>query len=307
MQQLDWNDIRAFVALAETGKLTSAGRITGTDPTTVGRRIKRLEGTLGIIAFERTRYGQSLTEAGERLLAKAETMASAARTIEDSTDNRKGLSGVLRISVSEGFGSQFLTRFLPRLSSGHPNLTIDLVANSGFLSPSRKEADIAVMLSRPNSGPILCHKLADYSLGLFASEEYLSSNGIPTSPEDLTSGHVLVGYVPDLVYAPELSYLNEFHPGLVAVIRSSSIVAQQRLLREGTGIGVLPCFMGNTVPELKRLLPNRSITRSFWTVTHRDTHNLAKVKVARGWLEECVRSGLGLLKDGDTSNSISDR
>ncbi|WP_237392563.1 LysR family transcriptional regulator [Aurantiacibacter rhizosphaerae] len=286
---MDWNDLRAFIAVAQSGSLANAGRVMGTDPTTVGRRIKRLENDLGIIAFERTRNGQVITEAGEALLAKAESMAAAVRRIEETTDPSKGISGSLRISVSEGFGSQFLTRHLSQLSNAHPNLTIDLIANSGFLSPSRREADISVMLSRPRSGPVICQQLADYRLGLFASGDYLERYGTPTSATQLAQHHVLVGYVPDLIYAPELNYLDEIQPGLTASIRSPSIVAQQRLLSEGVGIGVLPCFMAETKPELVRIVPEQSIIRRFWIVTHRDTHNLAKVKLVRRWLVNCVR------------------
>ena len=103
MQDLNWNDIRVFLAVARTGQVGRAARMLKLDPTTLSRRIKRLEGSLEQTLFERTRDGQTLTEAGEALLAKAEPMEASARQIEDERNPDLGLSGTLRLSVSEGF------------------------------------------------------------------------------------------------------------------------------------------------------------------------------------------------------------
>lgn len=291
MQDINWNDIRVFLTVAETGKIGLAAQKLKLDPTTLGRRIRRLEERLQATLFERTRAGQILTEAGDKLLAQAETMAQAARSIDEQMAAETGLSGTLRISVSEGFGSQFLTPYLGSFAQEHPNVTLDLVANSGLLSPSKREADISVMLSRPTAGPVLCRKLADYSLKLYASRAYLDRRGEPTAPSDLLQGHTLVSYVPDLLYAPELNYLGEFHSGLQARIRSSSINAQYRLVAEGAGIGVLPCFIAEGVESLVPICPEKRILRSLWLVTHKDTQNLARVRVGKAWLTDCVTRG----------------
>src|SRR5690606_26227616 len=127
MQDLNWNDIRVFLAVAEAGQIGRAARALRLDPTTLGRRLRRLERQLEITLFERTREGQTLTEAGEGLLAKAEAMAQAARSIDAVQSRQTGLGGNLRLSVSEGFGSQFLTLYLAEFARAHPNLSIELV------------------------------------------------------------------------------------------------------------------------------------------------------------------------------------
>ena len=299
MSDVEWDDLRIFLAVAEAEQIGLAAQSLQMDPTTVGRRLRRLEQQLGSPAFERTRSGQTLTESGHALLERVETMAQAAQDISIKANADRGISGNLRISVSEGFGSRFLSRFVKDFSAAHPALTLDLVANSGFLSPSRREADIAVMLSRPKAGPVLSRKLADYKLKLYASGEYLRTLGAPASLRDLRRDHTLVGYVPDLVYAPELNYLGEFESGLTARIRSSSINAQLELLRGGVGIGVLPCFIGDLADDLTAIFPEQSITRSFWLVTHRDTQNLMRVKAGKEWLLHCVREGKAQLLPED--------
>ena len=298
MRDVDWTDLRVFLAVAEAGQIGRAAKSLGLDPTTLGRRLKRLEGRLDATLFERSRDGQSLTEAGTRLLAKVETMAEAAGSIAAGTSEKGGPAGNLRISVSEGFGSQFLTAYLSRFTSANPRLTVELIANSGFLSPSKREADIAVMLSRPKAGPVMCRKLSDYSLRLYASTTYLARAGIPQVPGDLRNGHDLISYVPELLYAPELNYLRDFDSELSARIRSSSINAQHRLITEGAGIGVLPDFIGSRTPGLEPVCGEKTIRRSFWLVTHKDTQGLARVRAGKEWLLRCVTEGRERLLPG---------
>lgn len=291
MQAVDWSDLQVFLAIARAGQLARAGASLGVDGSTMGRRLRRLEASLGVTLFEQTRVGQVLTEAGELLLANVEAMARAASAIEETkrAEDSPYLTGTLRISVSEGFGSWFLASHIPEFVRSHPKLTLDLVANSGFLSLSKREADLAVMLSRPKGGPVIARKLSDYSLRLYASPHYLEESGIPQNAADLATRFRLIGYVPDLIYAPELRYLDEIHPNLPIALRSSSINAQHQLISAGSGIGVLPCFIGDADRNLVPILPENIITRSFWLVTHKDTHKLARIRAGCDWILGAVR------------------
>lgn len=295
MQSPNWNDLRDFLAVARSGQFARAALRLGVDPATIGRRLKRLERSVGYTLFELTREGQVLTEAGERLLAHVETMGMAADLIGDEPRNARGLSGLLRVSVSEGFGTWFVARYLPDFTNAHPNLTVELAATSGFRSPSRRETDVAVLLTRPHSGPVISGKLSDYNLGLYASTAYLGKQEAPTSRDDLASQHRLVGYIPELLYSPELRYLGDIDDRLFATVRSSSINAQHQLVAGGAGIGVLPCFIGDHDSSLKRILAEVEITRSFWIVTHRDTHQLQRVRAFRAWITQLVAQQRAIL------------
>ena len=155
---------------------------------------------------------------------------------------------------------------------------------------------MAIMLSRPKAGPVIARKLSDYALRLYAARDWLDRAGAPRSIADLAKRPAdIVGYVPDLLYAPELAYLSDLRPGLTARLRSSSIIGQYSLLRAGGGIGVLPCFIGDSSEDLRPVLPEWRITRSFWLVMHRDTHGLARIRAAREWLIDCVHAHRALL------------
>jgi DNA-binding transcriptional LysR family regulator len=279
---MEWSDLPFFLAVARTGQIARAAVVIGTDPTTVGRRIRRLEAALGERLFEQGAQGQTLTVAGAALLERVQAMAQIAGEIGQE-DGDQLLHGSIRISVAEGFGTWFVSRHIHAFADAHPALEIDLVANSGFLNPSRRETDVAVLLGRPRRGPLITRKLTDYRLNLYAARDYLERYPAITAAADLNA-HRLIGYIPDIVYAPELRYLKELPMTSTPQLRSSSINSQHSMIASGAGIGVLPRFIGGTDPTLVAVLPAYSIMRSFWLTTHRETHQFAPVRRFSEWL-----------------------
>lgn len=282
---MNWDDLRLFLAVARTERLSAAAAMTRLDATTISRRIKRLEQALEQRLFEHTPAGHVLTDHGTRLLEQAERMEAAALGVQRSGSAAGAqMAGTIRLSASEGFGSRVIAPHLRSFTADHPRIEIDLVASSGFLNPSRREADIAVMLARPKTGPLITRKLTDYHLGLYATPAYLEDAPPLKAKGDLLR-HVLVGYVPDQIYAPELRYLAEVDARLEPAIRSSSINAQAEIIASGAGCGILPCFIGDAMPGLVRVLPEAvDIQRSFWLVVPRDLRGIARIDQFVGWL-----------------------
>jgi DNA-binding transcriptional LysR family regulator len=224
-------------------------------------------------------------------------MLRAAQTGED-----QGLGGSVRISAAEGFGTAILAPALPSLREERPGLRVELAANSGFLSPSRREADMAVTLSAPTSNRLVVEPLTDYQLALYASPTYLERRSPPIAVYDLAA-HEIVGYIDDLIYAPELRYLEEIGIDNRPSIASSSIRAQREIIASGGGIGVLPCFMADGLAPV--LAADVLITRRFWISTHADVSGSARIRAVRRWLIELVaknRSRLAPYKKPDRAN-----
>lgn len=287
MQVMNWNELRIFLYVARQGNLVSAGKLLRIDPTTVSRRISALETQLQQTLFERTGDGFVLTSYGRTLLPHAEEMECAVSRIELASANRKDITGQLRVSVSEGFGTFFIAPRLSNFTALHPHLSIDLAASSGFLSPSKREADLAILLARPRQGPLKVRKLTGYRLGLYAPSSRPQWHDAAT--QNLRLADVpIVGYIPDFIYAPELRYLDEIEAGLEATIRCSSINAQREIIAGGAGIGVLPCFMANDDPRLTRVRQDISIQRSFWLSVHRDVASQPRVRAFIDWLDKMV-------------------
>ena len=285
----DWDDLRIFLAVARARKMAPAARALGIDATTIGRRLSRLAEALGADLFEVAGGERSLTERGQALFRHAESIESAAlAAMEDVTGQQRSLSGQVRLSVAEGFGTWILAPGLAAFHAQHPGIRLDLITASGFLNPSKREADMAVMLARPQRGHLSVRRLGDYRLHLYASADYLARSGTPQDRAALRR-HVLVGYVPEFIFSPELDYLGEVEPGLEAGLRSTSINVQHRIVAEGAGIGVLPDFIGSRDARLIPLMQRDiEIVRSFWLVTHQDLRRLARIDAVAQWLQARV-------------------
>ncbi|VXC81838.1 LysR family transcriptional regulator [Sphingomonas sp. AX6] len=290
---MDWSDLPFFLAVARTGQIARAATATGTDATTVGRRIRRLERSIGERLFEQTGEGQVLTPTGNALLDKVEAMARIAGEVGEATRGEQPLRGAVRVSVAEGFGTWFVSRHLGEFADAHPGVEVDLVASSGFLNPGRRETDLAVLLARPRRGPLMVRKLADYRLRLYGAAADIAARPVG-EPRDL-NGRRMIGYIPDILYAPELRYLDELPIDGVPQLRSSSINAQAKMIAAGAGIGILPCFIGDAEMGLCAILPDLSIERSFWLTTHRETQGFAQVRAFADWLIALANRHRGVL------------
>lgn len=300
----EWSDLRHFLAVARTGKLTLAARQLGVEHSTVGRRLSALEGALGAKLFDRRPAGYALTSAGERLLAAAESMegfALAAQGAIGGTD--LGVSGTVRIGTPDGFGTFFLAPRIGALADLHPDLEIQLLAMPRVFSLSKREADIAVSLSRPKEGRLHVRKLCDYHLRLYASRAYLERHGPIASPA-LLSQHPFIGYIDDLLYAPELDYVPLVAKDLNVRLKSSSLAVQLMATRAGAGVCILPCFLADRFREEgpSGLVPvlhgEVTLTRTFWLLTHPDTRELARIKVAADFIAEQAQKGRSVLLPG---------
>jgi DNA-binding transcriptional LysR family regulator len=286
----NWDDLRIFLAVAHAGRIAAAARALGIDTTTVGRRLQRLETAIGQPLFESIGGERRLSEAGQQLLHHAETIDAAILSAAADGERGSGVAGHVRLSVAEGLATHVLAPQLARFQAAHPRIRLDLITASGFLDPSKREADIAVMLARPRNRQLIATRLADYRLRLYATPAHLATHGTPADAAALER-HVLIGYVPEHIHAPELDYLSEVHDGLVARLRSTSINVQHAMVRSGAGIGILPDFVALNDAALVPVLPDMVLTRAFWLVTHADGHAAPRIQAVSQWLRETTAAG----------------
>ncbi|QEE41656.1 MULTISPECIES: LysR family transcriptional regulator [unclassified Methylobacterium] len=286
-----WDDLQAFLAVARAGRLTEAARGMGVEHTTLSRRITRLETALGAKLFDRRPTGYGLSAEGERLLPRAEEIERAALGIWlDRVDPVVGLTGPVRIGAPEAVGTFCLAEHIGELSVRHPGLSIELVATPRVFSLSKREADLAIGLTRPATGRLHARKLGNYELGLYGAPAYVAHHGRPESQADLHR-HRFIGYIDELVFSPELDYFKAALPGLQPTIRISNVITQMTAARTGAGLCILPCFMADKHPDLVRLLPkNVRITRTYWLLTHADMAHLQRIKAVTEFITAVVRA-----------------
>jgi len=287
--QFDWNYLRSFLAIVRTGRLTAAALQMQVDHSTLSRRIASLESALQVRLFDRLPTGYVLTPAGERLVVEAEEIERAAiRISSELAEAARRMSGSIRLATPEGFGSYFLVQRLKEFASQYPEVTLEWIANPGVVSLTKRQADIAVTMSRPKTGPLRAKKLGDYEYGLYGSKSFLSGLKAIRSLDDARN-YQLIGYIPDILPTPQHDYLQEVFSDREADLQISNIVTQLQATLEGCGLCILPCFMAVKHPDLTRILPDQiRITRSYWMVTHSDVRSPARIRAMQTFLVQAM-------------------
>ena len=284
---MNWNDLRYFLAVAREGQMLGAASRLGVSQARLSRHIAALEAAVGARLFDRTTRGSALTEDGAALFETAERVEVEVSAGTARMRGRDEVAGTIRIGAPDGFGSAFLAPRLGRFRDKYPDLRVQLVPVPRSFSLSEREADLAIMVGRPDKGRLRVKKLVDYSLGLYASKSYLARFEMPTQLEDLKS-QTLIGYVDDLIYTPELNYAHEFIRDWKSDIEISTAIGQFEAVQAGTGIGICHDFMATRKPDLVRLFPQVSVTRSYWLVWHENQAVARRVQAIVELLDETV-------------------
>jgi DNA-binding transcriptional LysR family regulator len=285
---MDWDDLRIFLAVARSESLSAAGKRLKIDPATVGRRIARLEEVTRTRLFAKSPQGYALTEEGARLVPHAEAAERATLGAEESLSGPGGLTGQIRLGAPDGCANYLLPQVLARICDANPGLEVQIVALPRVFNLSKREADMAIAVSRPEAGRLTVQKLTDYRLHLAASRSYLAAHPL-TSAEDLRH-HRFVGYIPDMIFDKELDYLAEIGAG-PPTLTSNSVSVQLNWLRHGAGVGVVHDFALPSAPELTRVLTDRiSLTRAFWLIRHEGDGRLDRLNRFADQLTREVRA-----------------
>ncbi len=286
---MDWDDARYFLAVARDGQMLGAARRLGVSQALLSRRIAALERSTGTRLLDRTTRGCTLTEDGQTMFEAAERIEAEMLGSLARLQRREGeVAGTIRIGAPDGFGSAFLAPRLRRFTAAYPELHVQLVPVPRSFSLSQREADVAIMVGRPEKGRLRVRRLTDYTLGLYASESYLAAAGHPGSLAALKD-HALIGYVEDMIYTPELNYAAEFLRDWRSSIEVATAIGQFEAVRSGAGIGVLHDFMAAGVPDLVRVLPDDIATRTYWTVWHENMRVARRVQAIAALIDGLVR------------------
>lgn len=285
---MDWDNIRVFLSVARVGQFSAAGRHLRIDLGTVSRRISALEKSIGVRLLDRQTTGCGLTAAGDRLYAAAEEVeALLLRAQGDLSQSDVELSGTVRVAAPDGFTALFLCSRLGKFKARYPALTVQLVPMSRTFSLSKREADLAITIERPEEGRLAVRKLVDYSLHFYASKTYLAEHGAPNRLEDLEH-RCLITYVEDLLFADHLNFMPELYSSSHNRLECWSAVGQLEAVRGHVGIGILHDYAAHRDKQLQIVLPDKVFERSYWIITHLDMSRISRVRAVADFISEEV-------------------
>jgi DNA-binding transcriptional LysR family regulator len=295
---LDWNDFRMVLAVARAGGLVRAAAVLGVNHSTIFRRLNGLEERLGVQLFERLPGGYEPTEAGAQVVAAAERIEAEALTLERDLAGRDArLSGRLRVTSSETLAFRILTAEMVRFRAAHPGVEIELVIENRQLDLSRREADLAFRATRPTQGDLFGRKLADVAWAVYGADAYLSTRDAPAAPAELAA-HAVIGWDSAAASVKAAQWLADTVPESAIVYRSSSLINQLLAVKAGIGLAVLPCYLADPEPELRRALPPiPELSRELWLITHQALKSTARVRAFMDIVGEGVRRRLAALAE----------
>jgi DNA-binding transcriptional LysR family regulator len=290
---MDWDNVRVFLAVARAGQFVAGARRLHLDHATASRRVAALEAALGSKMFDRRTTGARLTSAGERFLVAAEQMESAFLHAQaDVSDIDVELTGEVRIGAPDGFSTYYLAGALRDFVQKNPAVRIQLAPLPQLTPLARREVDIVVGLDKPEAGRFVARRLTDYSLGIYASADYLVTHPAPVEVGEL-SRHRLIGYVEEYAFSSALGYVRELYGGAPTNFECASAVTQLEALRAGVGLGVAHDYIARRFGDLVRVLPERRAIRAYWIVTHEDTRGLGRIRAVHDHLVASVERDRG--------------
>lgn len=285
---VNWDHLRYFLAVAETGTLHGASRKLGVNHSTVFRRINAFEKAIDARLFERLTDGYQLTAAGEDLLEHARRAGDEIDQLQLKVLGRDYQpSGKVRMTAPDNIAYEFLPAYLAKFSYRYPDIEFELVVGAEALDLTRREADIAIRATQQPPSHLVGRKVLSVKWGYFAAAAYLDERGWPEAPGTL-DGHRLIGADGALRRIPPFRDLESRNGELIAMT-CSTLNAMSAMAVAGFGIAVMPD--DQIKPQLVRLFDTNPLFKTeIWILTHPELRRTERIRLLIEYLVEEFRS-----------------
>ncbi|MBC8636722.1 LysR family transcriptional regulator [Caballeronia sp. EK] len=272
---LEWSDVRIFLAIARSGTLGAAARMIGQTQPTMGRRLRALEESLGHVLFQRTSDGFVLTDEGAAVLSYAERMEEEALGFTRALAGQDAkLTGLLRVSSSDWFGVHVLTPIFARFLAKHPEVSIELVTDARRYNLARREADLVFRITPFDEPDVVQRKLMHIDYALYGRADLKSPKAGDGKGQALISMDSAFDQLPDVLWVKRML------PKAKIIFGSNNRDAQAHMCAQGAGYAVLPCPLGDADTRLARFdLGEAPPGRDVWLGYHRDLKRVARLRV----------------------------
>jgi len=267
---MNWDDLRYFLALVDSGTLTGAARRLQVEHTTVARRIDALEAALKLRLFDRLVRGWQLTTEGRELVEHAREVEERWFSFERKALSTSKMEGVVRISAPLSLSTFVLAPSLKNLCASLPGVELELQAERHQVSLGKREADIALRMARPQTAGLVIKPLANIGYGLYACKAYLKKR----KEEDWE----FVAYEKNST-TPHHQWLEDYLAQRKVVLRSNDQMVLAQCAAAGLGVAVLPHYLSQSHRDLYRIDEQACpMRRKLWLVMHDDVRRSPRVR-----------------------------
>ncbi|WP_339643376.1 LysR family transcriptional regulator [uncultured Pelagibacterium sp.] len=285
---MSWDDLRLFLDVARLGGLSAARATTGLSAATLGRRVTALERQIGETLFVRAQRGFTLTSAGEALLKRAEDVEAAMRAVTHWRDGAIG-ARVVRVSAG-GWTTDFLSRHIEELWSPDDGFRVEFVTAYDKVDIGRRAADIGIRNSAPTEQSLAGRKLTPVAYALYCAPRLVAG----------VRDGLFVGVSGPAAATGSARWLQAHHGDRI-VVSGNDAHSVRELVAAGTGITVLPCFIGDVDPRLSRIRgPIPDLASHQWLILHHEERHSPPVRTLANRIARLMRGHANLFA-GDIS------
>ncbi len=284
----NWDNYRYFLEVGGHGSLSAAANSLHVSQSTVARRLAGLEKELGVRLLQKTPDAFVLTEAGEGILTRIDTINDEIHSIVRSISGRdQQHSGRVRVTSVEAFGSRFLTPHLCSFRESYPDITLEIITDFRCLNLCKREADVAIRFSTFNQHEIVIKRVGRITYTLYGARSYLKN--LPRLGPGCPGHSVIAAY--DIPQLPSGEWLGKFATKSRVAYRTNSTEAQYWAAVGGMGLACLPCYLGDSDNRLIRVLPPaKGPSLEIWLGVHRDNQQIPRIRVVIDFLSEFIKA-----------------
>lgn len=288
MNSMPWDDLRVVLAVAEAGSLAGAGRRLGVSHATVFRRLGEIEARLGVALFQRARRGYVATVAGEEAAAAARRVEAEVLAVERRLAGRDlRPSGRLRVTTTDTLLAGVFAAVCARFREAYPEIILEVAVSNQLFSLSRREAEVAI---RPATAPpesLVGRKVAVIAQAVYGTPRLV--RGLAKAP-DLAAAP-WVGPDAAMAYAPLDRWMAAKGYDAACGLRLDTMLGMAAAAAEGAGLAILPCYLGDADPRLRRLGdPVAELATDLWLLTHPDLRRVARIRAFLDFAAEAVKA-----------------
>lgn len=281
---MDWNALKIFLAIAESGTLAGAAKSLQVNHSTVFRRLNTFEDEIGGRLFERLSHGYELTQMGEELLIEAKKIAASFDDMERHIIGKDiQPKGVVKITAPNNIAYRYLPRYLTEFNQSYPDIKIELLVSNLEINMSNRQADIAVRATPAPPEHLLGRRVRSITWGVYASKNYKEKFGLPENMAQLAD-HVLIGATGSMRSLAAYIWLDKNLPKQIKT-RCDELIAMAAFTEAGQGLAVLPDDQRR--PGIVKLFDFPGAENSdLWLLTHPDLRHVERIKLVMQHLAE---------------------
>ena len=280
---MDWDDARMFLAFAREGSFSAAAKRLGVQHSTISRRIHALEKDLATPLLERSATGYVMTEAGQQLMESASNMERELLHFEASSSGQADApSGDLHVTAIANMGSTILMPLFARFNAAYPSINLRVEVTNNSVRLAERDADVALRQTNTPGETLIGTRLATVASAVYGSKDYCAS---------VSAGRAAEKWVGVDCCDYHRTWTKQAWPQLdhsFCVDDTSLTVAA---LKEGLGVGFLPCFLGDNEPSLVRFRePEKKHELGLWLLYHRDLKRTKRVILFRQHMQREIEA-----------------